>query len=450
MAINRRLIFWLIKAYVKRWRKQIVIFFLLGLAGFFLLRIFFSTITAKFPLINKEYIGVVGNYTLDSLPLYLLKFSSHGLTSIDETGTSKPDLASSWEIKDNNKTYVIHIKNNQYYDDGSAFTSQTVQLPFSDIKIDRPNKLTLIFHLKDQYAPFLLSLSRPLFKDGLVGINGAYQVKDINFNGKFITSLTLSDSKNPLRVKVYQFYPTEEALKVSFVLGTSTKITGLSSPLFANTTFTKFSNAVVTKSPNYDELVTVFYNTADTDLSDKRLRDALSYALPNSFPQGIRNSLPLKPKSWAYQPDFQRFQDVEHAGILLKSISASPSGLPKVHIIAQPQYKEVAEIVQKSWQNIGIFSDLKILPHRPDIFQIFIGSFRVPNDPDQYVLWHSDQPSNITHYKSLRIDKLLEDGRKTIDQDQRIKIYADFQKYLEDDQPASFLFSPYLYTVTRK
>lgn len=450
MSINKRLIIWLVKAYIKRWRKQIIVFFFLGLGGFFLLRIFLSTITAKFPVVNKEYIGIVGNYTADTLPNLLLRLASHGLTSVDESGIVHSDLAQSWEIKDNGKTYVFHLKRNQFFDDGTPFTSQTIRLPFSDVQIERLSAYTAILRLKDQYAPFLISLSRPIFKDGLVGVNGSYQVKDIGLNGKFLTSLTLTDAKNPLKVRVYQFYPTEEALKVAFALGTSTKIINVTSPQFNTTTLEKFPNAQVVKSVDYNELITIFYNISDPTLNDKRLRDALSYALPNAFPQGERNTLPLSAKSWAYQPDFARLQDLEHAGILLKSISASASGLPKLTIHTVTQYKDVAAIIQKSWENVGITSNVKIVPHRPDVFQVFIGGFRVPQDPDQYVLWHSDQQSNITNYKNLRIDKLLEDGRKTLEQDKRQKIYADFQKYLVDDPPAAFLFAPYVYTITRR
>jgi peptide/nickel transport system substrate-binding protein len=57
--------------------------------------------------------------------------------------------------------------------------------------------------------------------------------------------------------------------------------------------------------------------------------------------------------------------------------------------------------------------------------------------------------SSITRYKNLRIDKLLEDGRKTVNINERKKIYADFQRFLLDDMPASFLYFPYEYTVTR-
>ncbi|MGH7245477.1 MAG: peptide-binding protein, partial [Candidatus Levyibacteriota bacterium] len=86
----------------------------------------------------------------------------------------------------------------------------------------------------------------------------------------------------------------------------------------------------------------------------------------------------------------------------------------------------------------------------PPVFQIFVGSFTMPEDPDQYTLWHSNQENNITNFRNQRIDKLLEDGRKTIAEQDRLSIYADFQKYLNDEQPATFLYFPYSYTVTRK
>ena len=80
---------------------------------------------------------------------------------------------------------------------------------------------------------------------------------------------------------------------------------------------------------------------------------------------------------------------------------------------------------------------------------MFLGDLNLSKDPDQYVLWHSEQNSNISGYKNLRIDKLLEDGRKTADINERKKIYSDFQKYILDDPPASFLYLPYTYEISR-
>ena len=52
-----------------------------------------------------------------------------------------------------------------------------------------------------------------------------------------------------------------------------------------------------------------------------------------------------------------------------------------------------------------------------------------------------------TGYKNLKIDKLLEDGRSTFDQEERIKYYFDLQKNLDDDNTAIFIYFPYNYTI---
>lgn len=447
MAINKRLIVWLLKAYIKKWRKTILIFFIAGLVFFFLLRFFLTTIIAKFPVIHKETIGVVGAYTLDTLPEYIVHDVARGLTSVDVSGTPKPDLASSWDIKDSGKTYVFHLKKAQYFTDGTVFNASEITYAFSDVKIERPDPLTIIFHLKDPYAPFLVTVSRPIFRNGFVGL-GDFKVKDIKLNSGFVASMTLIGANGQLQVKVYQFYPTEEALRLAFVLGNVSMATGLTDLSFKDSLLNQFPNALVSKNTDYSQLVTLFYNTSDRTLSDKRLRDALSYALPNEFSDGSRANSPFSPASFAYQLDqLHTQQDIVHAKLLMDSISDK---IPPLTLSVLPKYKSVAEKVVESWKVLGITVHIKVITGTPDSFQIFLSNFHVPEDPDQYTLWHSDQINNISQYRSLRIDKLLEDGRKTIDKGERIKIYADFQKYLLDDQPASFLYFPYTYAVTRK
>jgi len=57
---------------------------------------------------------------------------------------------------------------------------------------------------------------------------------------------------------------------------------------------------------------------------------------------------------------------------------------------------------------------------------------------------------NITKYNDPRIDKLLEDGRMTSDEERRKELYFDFQKSLTEDLPAIFLYHPYKYNVVYK
>lgn len=451
MAINRRLIVWLVKAYIQKWGKAIFAFFILGLVIFFLLQtVVFSFIT-KITSENKQVIGVVGAYTVDSLPRSLLGQASQGLTIVGPNGIVQPALATSWQVKDNGKTYIFTLRPNQHFSDGTLFTSKEVTLSFANVTISRPNATTIVYHLKDVYSPFLISVSQPIFKDGFVGL-GDYKVQHVSLNGTFVQSMTLVNRANSGIVKIYQFYPTEDALKLAFSLGEISQAQGLSDISFQKTSFTAFPNTIITKQTNYQTLVTLFYNTADKNLSDNKIRDALSYTIPSSFSAGVRAYTPLSPLSWAYSSTNPHIQDLTHAKLLIEaSFGSSPKDYPVLTINTLPKYQSLAVQLQKIWKTLGIQSKVVTVASVPSSFEIYLGDFRVPEDPDQYTLWHAYQDNNITNFnKDVRIDKLLEDGRKTLAPAQRLSIYADFQKYLNDQQPATFLYFPYSYTLTRK
>jgi peptide/nickel transport system substrate-binding protein len=213
-----------------------------------------------------------------------------------------------------------------------------------------------------------------------------------------------------------------------------------------------FTNATVTESIDYSKLITIFYNTQDKDLSDKKLREALSYSIPDSFSHGKRNYGPFVPNSWVGQDGLASYsQDLEHSKLLLGQIQgSSKSASLTLEIKTLAQFVPLASQIKSIWEHLGIKTNVNIVSTYPSDFQVFLGEFNVPKDPDQYTLWHSSQMNNITNYKNLRIDKLLEDGRQTLDLSEREKIYSDFQKYLLDDPPATFLYFPFVYEVTRK
>lgn len=449
IVIKRRLIFWLIKAYIKRWGRAILVAFLLGLVIFFLVRPLLFIAISKITTDTKETIGVVGSYTLDSLPPDIFHLVSRGLTKVGDDGAVKPDLASSWNIKDGGKTYIITLQHGLYFSDGTSVIAKHISLAFSDVTEEKPDDYHIIFHLKQPYAPFLVTLSRPVFASGFVGI-GNYKIGHIIFNGSFIQSLTLIPSSNgPTRI--YQFYPTQDALKIAFALGEISTAQDLTDISFQYASFANFPNVSVDKHISYNQLVTLFYNTQDSNLSDKKLRDALSYAIPNTFSQGERAYGPFSPLSWAYQVTNQHNFDATHAKLLLDASYGDGSKLPTLTISTLSRYQAIARIMQSSWQALGIQTKIDVVEGVPQNFQVYLGDFTLPKDPDQYTLWHSYQTNNISNFnKNPRIDKLLEDGRKTNDKSERQKIYADFQKYLADEEPATFLYFPYLYTISRK
>lgn len=455
MVVRKRLIFWLVREYIRKSGKVILFSFLAGLIFFFIFLFISKFFSHLIPVYKKTIIGVSGAYTRDNFPPFVVEKISRGLTAVGSSGEVKPSVASSWKILDNGKTYVFHLKNDQYFSDGRKITSDLINYNFSDVKVERPDESTIIFKLKDSYSPFLITVSRPLFQHGWVG-TGDYKIDDIKLNGDFIQSLTLSRVKDRFDITAYEFYPSVEALKYAYVLGEVNQAVGLDNPEFDNIPFGEFRNSVVTKKINRTKLVTLFYNNNDSVLSDKKARLALSYALPNDYSEGEKVFLPYSPDSIYYNKDLEeKKQNYAHAKLLLSAAntaSESAQAAQKINLTIKtlPKYKALAEKIAKSFSNIEVDITIEEVSAIPTNFQMYLGDFILSKDPDQYPLWHSGHPRNITKYKNLRIDKLLEDGRKTDDLSSRRKIYSEFQKFIIEDVPASFLYFPMEYEVTRK
>lgn len=454
MVVRKRLIYWLVRAYIVKWRKTIFISFVSGLLVFFIILFSSKYFADIIPIYQHTITGVRGAYTVDNIPDFIVEKVSRGLTSVDNKGDIKPAIAEKWEILDKGKTYVFHIKKNQFFSDGRPITSDLINYNFADVIVDRPDKYTLIYKLKDTYAPFLVTVSRPIFQSGLVG-SGEYKIDELNLNGNFIQTLTIVNTKNKFDLKTYEFYPSIEALKYAYVLGDVTQIVGLDNVSFNGKNYDTFANTTILKKVNYDRLVTLFYNNNDSMLSNKKLRLALSYALPTKFIEGEYAFLPYPSESIYYDRDLEsKSQNFEHAKLLVDAVNTASDSAKsiktKLSLKTMSKYKSAANDIAKNFSNIGVDTSIEEVDKVPSDFQIYLGDFVLSRDPDQYPLWHSDQLKNITKYKNLRIDKLLEDGRKTIDVDERKKIYDDFQKFLTEDVPASFLFFPIEYEVSRK
>jgi peptide/nickel transport system substrate-binding protein len=92
---------------------------------------------------------------------------------------------------------------------------------------------------------------------------------------------------------------------------------------------------------------------------------------------------------------------------------------------------------------------------RPRQYQALLFGEVLSADPDPFAFWHSSQSNdpglNLALYKNSDVDKLLQDARQTLNQEERIQKYIEFQKILNDDLPAIFLYSStYLYPVNKK
>lgn len=451
MAVLRsRFLFWLLKAYVKKWGKQFILFFIIGFIIFLLLIRFSPFIISQIPTQNRRIVGVSGVYSTSEIPSFIVSKVSDGLTKLTPDGKVLPNLATSWKIENNGKKYTFFLSKNINYTDGTKFTSKTIPYTFKDVSIERPDDYTITFSLKDAYAPFLVTVSKPIFYKGYIG-TGKFILNNIELNGNFIKSIQLVSSNNKFQSEEYIFYPTEESLKIAFALGEVTDAVGINDPKLLKSNIELYSGIITEKKPDFTTLITLFFNTEDPVLSDKKWRSGLTYALPSEFKNGVRVYTPYPPNSFYFNDTFMdKSQDITHAKVLIESaMETASSEAPLLKMKVLKKYTTTAKEIVEQWRKVGIKADIEEVSTIPDSFQIYLGDFNVPRDPDQYSLWHSNQVNNITRFKNLRIDKLLEDGRRNVDLTDRLQIYTDFQKYLIDESPAAFLYFPITYTFKR-
>lgn len=442
-----RTFLWLIQALIKRYNRTLLLGFSIGLIVFLSAIFAYPVLTPSLKKTDIKRIGVVGSYTPTDFPSEIQHQISFGLTNLTSTGEATLAAALNWEISEDGKNYTFHLDPKLLWQDGKQFTSNDVNYNLKGAQVKPDGPATLQIKLSEPFSPLPVLLSQPLFKPGLVGL-GQYKVSLLKANNNNLTDLTLlpvTQSKSQPVLK-FRFYPTQEKAILAFKLGEIDQIDGLND-LSAFVNWPVKVKSQVTR----DYYLTLFYNTQDQVLSQKTVRQALTYALPD-FSQGERARSPISPLSWAYNSKVKEYEyDPKMAKDLMSQTKEGTfSATTKITLTTTKDHEYLAKQISASWKKINLDVEIQIVEKIPENFQVLLAAQALPKDPDQYLLWHSTQEkTNISHYKSPRIDKLLEDGRKEMNQEARREKYLAFQKYLIDDVPAAFLYYPTVYEIIR-
>jgi peptide/nickel transport system substrate-binding protein len=439
-----RFLYWFIKELGKLYKRHIVFGLVIGSITFIAIQNFilpFYRTRAK----KTEYIGIVGDYTVSTLPEPILNQISYGLTQQDEFGNISPGLAASWEATDSGKKYLFQINTNIVWHDKTKVTLNDINYNIKDVTVTRKEPDTIIYQLPMPYSPFLTVVSKPIFKKGLIGY-GPYFVSGLLYKGGYFLTLTLSSHDERIASKTYKFYKTEGQAILAYKQGEVDRLEGL---LSYEKEISTWKNTIVSNDVNYNRMVMIFFNMKDPLLQEKSLRQALAYSVPELSEERVFS--PIGKTSWAYADSVKQYTyDVQQAQKLFENTKISTSSASLTLYTFSP-YLDTAKKIAESWTTLGIPTEVKVENMLPPSYQVFLTARDIPKDPDQYAFWHSTQTlSNITNYSNPKIDKLLEDGRAETDQEKRLEIYIDFQKRLVDDAPAIFLYYPKTYRIERK
>jgi len=228
-------------------------------------------------------------------------------------------------------------------------------------------------------------------------------------------------------------------------------------------------------TPEYEQytgLGTYYYGVNVKNITDVKQRRAMALAIPRQSiidnvaqadqlpasgftPQGMPGFDAINPDS----PFLPAEGDMEQAKQLMDEV-ASPKTEITLYINDAPGHREIAVAIQAAWKELGITSEIKqqefqqyleFLGPPPnkdvDVYRLgWIGDFV---DAINFLeLWTCESGNNSTNYCNKEYDAVIEEARKTEDNDARYELYAEAEEILFGEDGDMPVLPIYFYTYT--
>lgn len=409
------------------------------------------------------------------------------LVAFDPNGNIVPSLALSWEVPDPT-TYVFELRDDVVFHSGHPFTAHDVV--FSIERITDPATASpwaadfasvsalvveddhrLRIELSEPFAPFLDNLaktfnaimSREALGDGdasqvIVG-TGPFRFVEFLPGQRLVLERNAEYWMGELpyldRVEFLPF-PDPVAQVNALRTGAADWIEyvpdGDVEFLQADPQFTVVGGL----GTNFRAL---YLNMDRPPLDDVRVRQAIAWALDRDEIVDIAlfgvggvtiDGGPVPPGHWAHYPEVAYTRDQDRARALLAE-AGLPNGFSMEMLINSnfAMLRTPAEVVQAQLAQVGIQLSIRLEEWTSYIDSVNRSDFNITvlgtsglSDPDSYLFTqlHSTEGRNQVNWVDAEFDGLVEQGRVTVDQDGRKRIYDEAQRRLLDQVPLVYLF----------
>jgi len=366
---------------------------------------------------------VLDTYNSTDYDIDRLIFS--GLIQHDSRGLPHGDLAETWGISQDGKSYSFAIRPNAKFHDGSPVTSEdflytidlmrSPDLPIPDdlrefwgqVDVQVIDEKTIQFRLPEPFAPFLDYLDFGVLPKHLLEGFAPGQLVDAPFNlspvgsGPFrLESLDAQDgnilgvtlrsfpeyygSAPFLEKVVFRYYPDEASALAAYDRGEVLGVSQITQITLTDALKKPDLNLFTSRLPR---LTLVYLNLDEPGLpffQDATVRRALLMGINRRWiadrllgGQAIIANGPILPDNWAYYEGTERIEfDLDGAIALLKKAGytipaeggnvRTKDGVPLSFELAYPEgelYSAIAERIQQDWSSIGVQVDLKAVPY---------------------------------------------------------------------------------------
>jgi len=420
-----------------------------------------------------------------------------GLVTFDENMQIVGQLAESWEQPDDT-TYIFHLVEGVKFHNGREMTADDVKYSFdrimaeetaSHIKsyfanvkaIEVVDPLTVKITVNTPDATFLTNLtnsSAVVVAKEVVEENGDLQQVVVG-TGPFKFEEWVPDNHVTL-VKNEDYYiegqPKLDKVVFNTMKEESSRLSAIRTGAIDFAMVSAKSAELIKDNSdinimNYQSLEYSYigFNVNKEPFNNEKVRQALSLATDR---QTIANivwngdaiiSGPVAPSmgDWAIDVNKEELyqRDIEKAKQLLAE-AGYENGFDTVITTAStyPDMVDTAQILQQQWKEIGVNASIKQIEWGEYIetwsntsADILVGRNGSGIDPDRALnyFFHTDGSANVWGFSNEDFDKLVTQGKQTIDSDERHAIYTEAQKQLINLSPNLFLVSPMNFVAVR-
>jgi peptide/nickel transport system substrate-binding protein len=416
-----------------------------------------------------------------------------GLVKFTPESGHAPDVAERWEVAEDGRTMTFHLRPNLTFQDGRPLTAKDVQYTYTSLMEDAfnspkksgyssvasfeaPDDRTFIIRLTEPNAGMLDNLTLGIVPQG--ADTDSFKTRPIGAGPYKVAEFRTDDR---VVLQAFDGYhggaPNIKNVTIRIIPDATTRVLELrngSVDLVLNAVpfdmISRFDDAdgfKVIEEPGstYQYLA---FNLRDPVLRDVRVRQAIAHGIDRErivkdllLGHGRVTESMLPSTHWAAATSLPAYPyDVNRAKQLLDQAGhRDPDGGGP-----QPRFKlnyrtstdaeanQQAQIIQQMLRQIGIEVDILSNEFGTFLEDVQKGNFQMfslrragVSDPDFYsVIFGSDalppEGQNRGTYVNPQLDRILEQGRRTFDQEQRKQLYQQAQQILARDLPYVSLF----------
>jgi glutathione transport system substrate-binding protein len=435
----------------------------------------------------------------DTLSFSIMKTMYQGLLGFDKDMKVVPVLAEALpEVSKDAKSLTFKLKKGIKFQDGTEFNAEAVKVNIDRVKnpankLKRASLFAVVDHAEviDPYTvkivlnkpfaaivqtfahPAAMMISPKAIKEYGKDVarhpvgTGPFQFvewKDADhvtvkkFDGYW-------DKEHPAKVDKITFKPVLEAASRVAMLKTGEAQFVFPLPTDQAEALKNDSHIDVERSPSIVEFYLAF-NTTKKPFDDKRVRQALNYAVnKDAMIKIVRNGFAepaesvIAPKVWGFQKQQMYGYDPEKAKKLLAD-AGFPNGFETtIWTSNNTEYMKAAQFIQQQWKTVGVNASVQSMESGTLSNQMYVK----PEDSKMLTYFGGWSPStgeadwgirplltkalfppagyNVGYYVNEQVEKDIAKALETTDEKERLAAYADAQKTIVENAPWVFTYT---------